>query len=113
MENKDVEFGYLKEHSDGTKNHDSDTGLSKTRLDQYLEIIFPGVEFICDKPMGGEDKTYSRKRPDNRNDDLMLIVEFDGLQHCADPKRIMTDRKNTEIYNNLGYKVVRIPYFFN
>lgn len=63
--------------------------------------------------MDGEDKTYSRKRPDNRNDDLMLIVEFDGLQHNTDPERIMTDRKNTEIYSNLEYKVVRIPYFFN
>lgn len=32
MENKDVEFGYLREHSDGAKGHDSDIGLSKTGL---------------------------------------------------------------------------------
>lgn len=40
-----------------------------------------------------------------------MIVEFDGLPHYQDPAVIIKDDKNTEIYRQNGYKVVRIPYF--
>ena len=42
---------------------------------------------------------------------MKLIVEFDGLPHYKNPDSIEKDKKNQRIYENNGYKVVRIPYF--
>lgn len=104
-------FGYLRETSKKATGHDACTGLNRTGLDQYLAVIFPGVSFIHDKAMGGDDPKVSKKRPDYRNEELKLIIEFDGLQHYTNPERIMKDEHNTQMYRELGYKVVRIPYF--
>ena len=42
---------------------------------------------------------------------MKLIIEFDGLQHYTKPDIIEKDYRLTEVYTQLGYKVVRIPYF--
>lgn len=40
-----------------------------------------------------------------------MIIEFDGLQHYTKPDKIKKDKETTILYESLGYKVVRIPYF--
>jgi hypothetical protein len=111
---KSTKWGFIRETSDKAKSAgiDRDTGLHRTGLDEYLKAIFPNTnDWIHDKTLGVIDgKTY-RTRPDYRSESLRLIVEFDGLQHYTKPDKIESDLKTTEIYHNLGYSVVRIPYF--
>ena len=92
---------------------DQDTGVNRTGLEEYLAVIFPNTsdwihdKIIDDLPPG----IKSRKRPDYRSKSLMLIIEFDGIQHYTNPVNIEKDQENTKFYKSLGYKVVRIPYF--
>ncbi|TGM22820.1 DUF559 domain-containing protein [Leptospira selangorensis] len=111
MKNK---WGFLRETRDLAKKAgiDKDTGIHRTGLDDYLKVIFPNTNnWIHDKAIGYfNDKNY-KTRPDYRNDDLKLIVEFDGLQHYTKPDIIEKDIRLTEQYEIFGFKVVRIPYF--
>jgi len=107
-------WGFLRETNALAKKAgiDKDTGLHRTGLDEYLEIIFPEVnDWIHDKTIGLINGTLYRSRPDYRSEKLKLIIEFDGLQHYTKPDIIEKDIKNTELYKSFGYKVVRIPYF--
>ncbi|MCP9754698.1 DUF559 domain-containing protein [Lacihabitans sp. CCS-44] len=91
---------------------DKDTGLHRTGLEDYLKIIYPNTnDWIHDKAFGKIDEVSYRSRPDYRSDDLKIIVEFDGLPHYTNPDIIEKDKKNTDLYNSFGFKVVRIPYF--
>lgn len=105
-------WGFLREHSSKASGTDPLTGLHRTGLDKYLEVIFPETtDWVHDKQFGLHgDKKYSI-RPDYRSDSLKLLVEFDGLPHYQDPNVIKKDGENTAIYMQNGYKVVRIPYF--
>jgi len=107
-------WGFLRETKVMAKNAgiDKDTGLHRTGLEEYLEVIFPEVkDWIHDKMLGEVKGQVYRSRPDYRSEKLKLIIEFDGLQHYTKPDIIEKDIKTTEIYKKLGYKVVRIPYF--
>lgn len=107
-------FGFLREsREDALKaGVDEDTGLCRTGLEDYLQVIFPDVsDWVHDKPVGGPNKELARKRPDYRSEALKLIVEFDGLPHYQSPKQIREDQKRTALYVSAGYKVIRIPYF--
>ena len=108
-------WGFLRETAESAKKAgvDADTGLKRTGLEDYLAVIFPNTnDWIHDKPIDNlPEGIKSRKRPDYRSKSLMLIVEFDGLQHYTKPDNIEKDKENTEFYESLGYKVVRIPYF--
>ena len=108
-------WGFLRETAEDAKKagRDADTGLHRTGLDEYLAVIFPKVtDWVHDKLTG---MMYDGKklltRPDYRSETLKLIVEFDGLQHYQSPDRIAADQRNTCRYEELGYRVVRIPYF--
>ncbi len=91
---------------------DKDTGLHRTGLEDYLKVIFPKVDdWIHDKALGNFNGRLYRNRPDYRSEQLKIIIEFDGLQHYTKPDVIEKDLKTTELYKNLGYNVVRIPYF--
>lgn len=106
-------FGFLRETSEDAKKcgiH-KETGLCRTGLDEYLNVIFPDTEWIHDKPLGYVNGVYCRKRPDYRCESLKLIVEFDGLPHYQNIDVIINDENNTLFYEHLGYTVVRIPYF--
>lgn len=109
----DEKWGFLREHSSKANGKDPLTGLHRTGLDEYLSVIFPNTnDWIHDKAFGiHKDGENHKIRPDYRSDGLKLIVEFDGLPHYQDPAVIIKDDKNTEIYRQNGYKVVRIPYF--
>jgi len=91
---------------------DKDTGLKRTGLDEYLEIIFPNVtDWIRDKAFGEHNGQKYKIRPDYRSDSLKLIVEFDGLPHYKNPDSIERDKNNQMQYEKCGYTVIRIPYF--
>ena len=103
-------WGFLRETKEIAEKAgiDPSTGLERTGLDIYLKEIFPSVDdWEHDKIIGHG----LRIRPDYRNDDLKLIVEFDGIQHYTNPLQIIKDFENTKKYEALSYKVVRIPYF--
>lgn len=40
-----------------------------------------------------------------------LIVEFDGYRHFNSAKQIISDKTKNRIANDLGFKLIRIPYF--
>lgn len=110
---KNEKWGFLRETRECAEKagRDRDTGLVRTGLNEYLKVIFPEIEesdWIHDKKIDGCIKNI---RPDYRCDMLKLIIEFDGIPHYTKPSRILKDKENEEIYNNMGYKVVRIPYF--
>jgi len=107
-------WGFLRETDALAKKsgNDKDTGLHRTGLEDYLKVIYPTInDWIHDKALGEIDGIKYRSRPDYRSEQLKLIVEFDGLQHYTKPDIIEKDFRLTEVYNELGYKVVRIPYF--
>jgi hypothetical protein len=82
--------------------------LTETILGQELEIIFPKVTFIRDKVV---PDSGLQTRPDYRSEELKLIVEFDGDQHYKATQKIKREIQKSETYTQMGYKVVRIPYF--
>jgi len=107
-------WGFLRETATLAKKSgiDKDTGLHRTGLEDYLKVIYPTInDWIHDKALGEIDGKKFRSRPDYRSEILKLIVEFDGLQHYTKPDIIEKDFRLTEVYTELGYKVVRIPYF--
>lgn len=106
-------WGFLRETSEKAQKAgaDPDTGLHRTGLEEYLKVIFPEIskdEWIHDKVVPG---SKSQSRPDYRCESLKLIVEFDGLQHYQKPNVIRADEKKDKMYEEMGYKIVRIPYF--
>jgi hypothetical protein len=107
-------WGFLRETTDLAKKAgiDKATGLHRTGLDEYLKVIFPQTkDWIHDKAIGEINGQKYRKRPDYRSESLRIIIEFDGLQHYTNPDVIEKDIENTKLYESVGYKVVRIPYF--
>ena len=74
--------------------------LTEDSLGKNLEQIFD-THFV-------HDKTFIGKfRPDYRNDDLKLIVEFDGWQHYTSAINILRDYKKDKLEQDAGYKVIR------
>lgn len=105
-------WGFLRETRQAAQEAgiDKDTGVHRTGLDEYLEVIFPYVnDWIHDR--GFDLVKGCRKRPDYRSDSLKMIIEFDGLQHYTKPLKIQLDIESTRFYESNGYKVIRIPYF--
>lgn len=82
--------------------------LTEKSLGEFLKKIFPKHEFIRDRVVPNSD---IQKRPDYRNDKLMLIIEFDGYGHYSNPDNILTDGYKDGVYTDMGYSIVRIPYF--
>jgi len=109
-------WGFLRETREVAKKSglDPNTGLHRTGLEEYLDVIFPETnDWVHDKPTGliWPDGKLSRTRPDYRSESLKLIVEFDGLPHYTKPSSWADDLRSQELYESSGYRVVRIPYF--
>lgn len=83
--------------------------LTEKNLGLILEKIKPNYEFLHDKSV--PNSTNKRMRPDFRNDELKLILEFDGDSHYCKAERIIKDKIKDDDYIKLGYRVFRIPYF--
>lgn len=107
------QFGFIRETSEKAKEAGIDivTGICRTGLDEYLEVIYPRYEWIHDKSLGSINGVNYKVRPDYRCEGYKMIVEFDGLLHYSNPEQILKDCKNTKLYEELGYSVIRIPYF--
>ena len=108
------QWGFLRETpKDALKaGIDTDTGLIRTGLNEYLDVIFPDVhDWVHNKNFGEHNGQKYKIRPDYRSETLKLIIEFDGLPHYTNPDVIEKDMINQKIYESCGYKVVRIPYF--
>lgn len=106
-------WGFLRETNElaAKAGTDKDTGLHRTGLEKYLNVIFPEIpssNWIHNKKVDGIGRLI---RPDYRCESLKLIIEFDGVQHYQKPEQIKADYENQAIYESYGYKVVRIPYF--
>ena len=109
-----MKYGFLRETEQSAikAGLDKTFGLHRTGLDTYLKVIFPEInDWIHDKPLGKVNNISYRMRPDYRSETLKIIIEFDGLQHYTNPDKIIDDFKKIRVYQSLGYKVVRIPYF--
>lgn len=50
-------------------------------------------------------------RPDYVSNKHMIIVEFDGYLHYTKSKTVLDDLEKDKIFSDLGYTVIRIPYF--
>lgn len=50
-------------------------------------------------------------RPDYRNEEESIIVEFDGIAHYQDSNVYFNDIMRQIYYEELGYKFIQIPYF--
>lgn len=82
--------------------------LTEVGLSLVLKEVFPSETFIHDKIV---PLSNSKKRPDYFCDKLRLVVEFDGDQHYRSVKKIKSELIKDQIFQNIGYNVVRIPYF--
>lgn len=80
--------------------------LTEEKLGYYLKLIYPNVEWVHDKAFPN-----NRFRPDYVCHELNIVVEFDGYQHYTVAKTIIRDMAKDKILKELGYTVIRIPYF--
>lgn len=83
--------------------------LTEEKLGEILKNLKPQYLFIHDKAV--PNSINKRLRPDYRNDELKLIIEFDGDSHYCKAERIYKDKIKDDDYVKLGYQVFRIPYF--
>lgn len=114
MEKETKVFGYLRETKEIAKKDGNDptTGLCRTGLEEYLEVIFPNTnDWIHDEVIGFLNGEKCRLRPDYRSESLKIIIEIDGLPHYTSPSNILNDEIKNKRYEKAGYKVIRIPYF--
>jgi len=87
--------------------------LTEEKLEHYLNFIFSENKWIRDKIVLNSGLKY---RPDYYCKELNLIVEFDGdcfgyKGHYSSIEVIYKDLKKDKRYNEMGIKVIRIPYF--
>lgn len=81
--------------------------LIEDRLYEALQKIY-NCDFLRNKTV---PNSSINKRPDFRNDELKIIVEFDGDLHYRVRQRQKADTEKDEVYSKMGYKVIHIPYF--
>ncbi len=82
--------------------------LTESILGNFLVDLYPNYIFEHNKKVPGSNCQY---RPDYRNDKLKLIIEFDGYRHYSQSTDIIKDCTKDTIYKNMGYNIIRIPYF--
>lgn len=82
--------------------------LTEEKLGTLLHRTMPEGKWISNKCVPNSGCKY---RPDYRNDHYMVIVEYDGPSHYTSAKRVLTDYDKIEIFTDMGYKVINIPYF--
>lgn len=73
-----------------------------------LSKLFPNILWVRNKTIPNSKRKF---RPDFRNDELRIIIEFNGYQHYTKSKEIINDKNKKEFYESLGFKVIEWPYF--
>ena len=95
-------------------------GETNNCLNRCLEKLFPNNKFVHNKFLKCNEEfvinDFGQKiRPDYVCEELKLIIEFDGDAgkngHYTDPFVIFKDNNNTKILSDLGYNVIRIPFY--
>ena len=97
-------------------------GLREGDLEYILKILYPNNTFVHNKFLKYPDGTYvtdfwyRKIKPDYVCEELKIIVEFDGESnqrkgHYSDAITCLKDENHTEIFEALGYKVIRIPFY--
>lgn len=82
--------------------------LTEEKLGLFLNEFFPN-DFIHNKCV---NKSLNKRfKPDYCSEKMKIIIEFDGYLHYNNSKQIKRDFKKDLEYLNLGYKIIRIPYF--
>lgn len=81
--------------------------LNETLLGIFLEERIHN-NFKHDKVL---DNSNIRGRYDYIFYNEKLIVEFDGFRHFNTSKQILADKRKDIIANQMGYNLIRIPYF--
>lgn len=82
--------------------------LTEDKLEKHLSNIYPNCNIVRNRKVPQSD---TLSRPDFRIDKHNLLIEFDGYRHYSSTKQIKKDIQNENIYNRLGYRMIRIPYF--
>lgn len=93
--------------------------LSEKALINTLEELYETDDWVNNKGIPKDIQLSRAKeltkmrlfRPDYRSEKLSLIIEFDGVSHYTTPSVILNDIDKVKFYNQLGYKVIQIPYF--
>lgn len=108
-----MDWGFLRETTAAAEKAgiDKHTGICRTGLDKYLEVIYPGSCWLHNMQFGEHNGKIYHFRPDYRSDHLKIVIEFDGTLHYSNPDNIRGDKRKDDIYNRAGYRVIRIPYF--
>lgn len=106
-------WGYLRESDKGVEKEQTKSEVGYTSLIKYLKVIFPDVnDWVHNRSIkDGKGKSLTKCIPDYHSPSLKLVIEFDGTLHYQKPDNLIRDINNTKVYENIGYKVVRIPYF--
>lgn len=113
--NEDIYLPGLRESA--KKGEDS----KNNHLDICLKKLFPNNTFQHRKFIKLEGDCvknlwYSKICVDYICEDLKIVVEFDGESwqgggHFTDPTVCLKDQYNTRILTDMGYKVIRIPFY--
>ncbi len=82
--------------------------LTENTVKNVLNVIYPNKQFIQNRAV---PNSTLKSRPDFRNDELKLIIEFDGYLHYSKSSIILNDQIKDLEYKKMGYSVIRIPYF--
>ena len=85
--------------------------LTEENLGKILKVIYPNFEWLRDKKFEATEGIKYNFRPDYCCHALKMCVEFDGPDHFTKANIIQADFNKDEVLKELGYKVIRIPYF--
>lgn len=106
----------INKYNDGLREF----GDTPNCLNKCLEKLFPNNIFVHNKYLKINDayvlnSLKQKIRPDYICEELKLIIEFDGDSgkngHYTDPFVILKDNENYKTLTELGYKIIRIPFY--
>lgn len=84
--------------------------MINTHLTEDLLEVFLKERIDDSFERGRYIKDY-KIRPDFISDKHMVVIEFDGYRHYNTSSVIIKDQLKDKMYRNMGYFVIRIPYF--
>ena len=80
--------------------------LTEGKLGDFLAKEYSDGVWVHNKQIPG-----GRFRPDYRNEELKMVVEYDGLYHYTIAKNVLSDVSKKETCLVMGYKHIVIPYW--
>ena len=85
--------------------------LTEENLGKVLNVLYPNFEWIHDKKFQAVKGIRHNFRPDYCCHELKMCIEFDGPDHFTKANVIQAGFNKDEVLKELGYKVIRVPYF--